>query len=397
MRKRACSRRVQSFPSPDSKISISSSSLLTASDELSAPKLKNISHVRQISADDLSDVLDAAIDAQKTGMTLTMLSIGSTAGRNSDWNFINCYLDNTVQLLDACKSMQHRLENIQGFLRSIPIGLHCLDGEHERSATVVRRAAAALESSCLRDKRHSSEMEKTMSRIRTCGKKLSMTYEDSNGSIPPELYKALSGSLAMAVLAIGKLSSATSFNSQSTDLQPPNMEHKVESWTMLKNELSRKIKLFPKKTAEIVLMEELKGADIAVQTLLKLTLAVQMGSGIATWPTEVKAVVGELQNRREQLEKTLPQLEQKIGELYRLIVALRMSILGLLSEARIEDEELVKPCSWRECQTGSNTARLQVARNWIAQTKLTKRATSLRIIGSSLRLIQSAAIKHNLL
>ncbi|KAK8967012.1 hypothetical protein KSP40_PGU000308 [Platanthera guangdongensis] len=83
----------------------------------------------------------------------------------------------------------------------------------------------------------------------------------------------------MSVLTIRKYSYATSFSSQSTGLQPPIMEPKVEPWTMLKNELSKKLKLFPKKPDEILLMEELKVVDIAVQTLLKLTLAVQMGSG----------------------------------------------------------------------------------------------------------------------
>ncbi|KAK8949716.1 hypothetical protein KSP39_PZI005760 [Platanthera zijinensis] len=82
-------------------------------------------------------------------------------------------------------------------------------------------------------------------------------------------------------------------------------------------------------------MEELKVADIAVQTLLKLTLAIQMGNGCVIRRTTVKVVVGELQSRREKLEKTLSQLEQKIGELYRLIVALRMSILGYLSDPHI--------------------------------------------------------------
>ncbi|KAK8948354.1 hypothetical protein KSP39_PZI005985 [Platanthera zijinensis] len=397
MRKRVCSR-VQSFPTPDSKVSYPSS-LLTTSDEFSAPKLTNIRYVREISAYHLSMVLDEAIDAQKMCMTLTMGSIGSTTGRNSDWNFINCYLDNTVLLLDACNNMHHRLENIQGFLRSIPIGLHCLEGEHQRSTTVLRRAAAALESSCLRDRQHSSKMEKSMSRIRTFVKKLSMTYQDTNGSISPEIYRGLSVSLAMAVLAIGNLCSATSFSAQRTGLQPQNMEAKVEMWTKLKNELSKKIKMFPKKTEEIVLMEELKVVDIAVQTLLKLTLAVQMGSGSVIRRTAVKVLLGELQSRREQLEKALPQLEQKIGELYRLIVALRMRIFGYLSEAQMEDKVgLAKSCCWRESQMGPNTARLQVARNWIiVQTNLTKRACSLGQIGSSLRLIQSAAIKPKLL
>ncbi|KAK8919088.1 hypothetical protein KSP39_PZI022125 [Platanthera zijinensis] len=108
------------------------------------------------------------------------------------------------------------------------------------------------------------------------------------------------------------------------------MEPKVEPWTMPKNELSKKLKLFPKKTDEIVLMEELKVADIAAQTLLKLTLAVQMGSDSVIRRTTVKVVVGDLQSKREQLEQKIgsPDVpERSFLEPWREIASTRKSIV----------------------------------------------------------------------
>ncbi|KAK8948582.1 hypothetical protein KSP39_PZI006114 [Platanthera zijinensis] len=363
---RTTGSEIQSFSSPDSMTFIASS------------PLQNVHRARPISAIHLSKVLDAAMDAKKISKKLAMHTIcPSTAEeRNSFCNFIKCYLDSTVLLLDAFNNMQLRIENILGFLSSIPIGQHCLVGEQEQIRNALRRAAGALESGCLRDKRHTIKTEKFLSLMRTSGEKLNMAYRGTNGSISPELNKALSASWKASVLAVVELSSATCFKSRSTNLQlPPNMvEHNQEPWTVKRDELNEKINVFRKKTDERVSMEELNAANIAAETLLKL-ISLQKGSGRIIRRIAIKTMVEEFQRRKDQLGKTLPQIEDKIRELYMLISGLRMSMLELLSEAQKEED--------------TNPAKRRVARNLIqVQKKLTKRTSSLAKLGSRLQFIK---------
>ncbi|KAK8958189.1 hypothetical protein KSP40_PGU020835 [Platanthera guangdongensis] len=347
--------RVESFPRQDSVLH------------------ENLLQVcRHISADHLSEVLDAALDAQKMGMKQAISP--NTALTESDCHFINCYLDSTILLLDACSALQLRLENIRRCIGSIPIGLHCLEGEHEPSRAVLQKAASALESSCVMVSRYGRETEISMPNLRSSGKKLRSAYQDTNDQISPEFYRALSGSWTVAVLAVGEINSAISLGSKSTNLQ-----HTAKPQKMLKNELSKKMKLFPKKMDEIMSMEELKEVDIVARTLLKLVLALQKAGGSGgsiIRRMAVKAVAEKLRMKTDQLEKTLPELKEKIGELYRLIIALRMSILGLQSEVQKEED--------------SNPANLQEGRNWAKfRTKLNRRASSLGRIGTLLQFIKN--------
>ncbi|KAL0909914.1 hypothetical protein M5K25_020824 [Dendrobium thyrsiflorum] len=322
--------KVQSFSNPESN---TLPPLSNQFEQSFVFKLKNRRQLqgRRISANQISKILDTSMVAQKMGLKLTMEAISSTSSSNLDWKFMNCYLDSTVLLLDECNNIQLRLESIRSFLDLITIGLHYLEGEHEPSRVVLQRAIAALESIHFQDhKRHYDKMEKSMHRMRKFGKKLSghkLTYRDSCDSTSPNLYKILSGSWSMAVFAIEMLQFAIYFRSLTSPYINPS---RVEPWTVLRKELSNK-KGFPRKTNETASMEELANVDLAVQTMLKL-ISARKTSGTSS--LQRMAVAGELKKRKEELEKILLLFEEKIGELYKLIVALRINMLELLSKAQ---------------------------------------------------------------
>ncbi|KAH0452812.1 hypothetical protein IEQ34_017136 [Dendrobium chrysotoxum] len=387
--------RVQSFPSPESD---TLSPLSNQFDQSCVPKLENLHQLQGslISAECLSKILDAAIVAQKLGMRLAMDAISPTTGSKSDWKFISCYLDSSVLLLDACNNIQLRLDSIRSCLGSIPIGLHYLEGEHEPSGVVLQRVVESLDFSRFRDKQHCTKIEKSMSRMRTFGKKLSghtLAYKDTGDIISPELYKALTSSWAMAVLAIRVLTYATSFRPLTNQCaQPP----KDERWAMLLNELSNKMKVSPKKANDIASMEELARTEVAAQALLKLISSWQKGANSSLRRMAVKAVAGELRRRKDELDKALPLLEENIGEFYKQIVVLRINMLGLLSKAQREDVfAMVEPFSSEENQMDTNRKQLRSGVAWdIVKRKKIGRSCSLgRIRPHCIGLIKGKILK----
>ncbi|KAH0454080.1 hypothetical protein IEQ34_018404 [Dendrobium chrysotoxum] len=367
--------RVKSFPSPKSDIS---SPLSNPFDQSFVSNIENLHKLQgsRISADDLFKILDASMVSQKMGMNVAMDAINPTTCSESDWRFINYFLDSTMLLLDACNNIQVRLKSIKNCLDSIPIGLHCLEGEHEPSKAILQQAARTLESSRFKDKRFSTKMDKSLSWMRTFGKRLNgrkLAYEDTRDSVISKVYKDLSGSWAMSILAIEVLCSATTIRS----LTNPSVQHlKVEPQTMLLNEPDKKIK---KKSENTASMEELVGAELAAQTLLKLISSWQKDGSSSLRRMAVKAVAGELRRRKQVLEKILPLLEEKIEMFYQQIVAIRINIFGLLRKAHKEEAfEMLKHSSYEEIQMDANHAQYQrdVARAKV-QTKVSTRSKSL--------------------
>lgn len=376
--------RVQSFPSPEPDLS--SPPLSNQFDQSFAPQLSNLQKLQRhrISFNGLSKTLDGSVIAQKMGMKMAIEAIDPTTCNSSDWKFINSYLDSTVLLLDACNNIQLRFESIKSCLDSIPIALHYLEGEHEPSMLVLQRAIVALDSSRFRDKRHYNKMDKSMSRMRTVGKKLSgqaqLTNQNAIDGVSPKLYKALSGSWAMAVFAVGVLNSATSFRSlTSQGIHPP----KAEPWKTLLNEVSNKIKVFPKKANENASMEELASVDLASQSLLKLISTWQKDGNCGLRRMTVKAVAGELKRRKEELEKTIPLLEEKIAELYKQIIAFRINLFGLLSKAQKKEVfEMVKHSCYEDSQMDVNVTPYQRGTVCVElKTKKIRRSCSMGRIG----------------
>ncbi|PKU86388.1 hypothetical protein MA16_Dca025195 [Dendrobium catenatum] len=307
--------------------------------------------------------------SQKMGMNIAMDAINPTTCSESDWRFINYFLDSTMLLLDACNNIQVRLKSIRNCLDSIPIGLHCLEGEHEPSKATLQQAATTLESSRFKDKRFCTKMDKSLSWMRTFD-------QDNRDNVTSKVYKALSSSWAMSILAIEVLCSATTIRS----LTNTSVHHlKVEPQTMLLNEPEKKIKKKSEKTAS---MEELVGTDLAAQTLLKLISSWQKDGSSSLRRMAVKAVAGELRRKKQGLEKILPLLEEKTEMFYQQIVAIRINMFGLLRKAHKEEVfEMLKHSSYEEIQMDANHAQDQRdAARVEVQTKVSTRSKSLALV-----------------
>ncbi|KAG0485136.1 hypothetical protein HPP92_009215 [Vanilla planifolia] len=228
--------------------------------------------------------------SQKTDLKLAVSAVARGSCTNSDLRYVDCYVDGTALLLDACVSIQDRLASLRHSLRSVRIALHYLENEHEPSGAAVRRAVEALESGDFAD---GGKPEKYVSKLKAVWKRINehaMEYKENDDSISPELYKALSGSWAMAVLGIGVLCSATSCRPPVRSIQ----SQKSDKWGTVVNELSRKTsKMHIKKTDDVATMEELAGASFAAQAILKLVSTSQMlGSNGAMKRVAVKAISG---------------------------------------------------------------------------------------------------------
>ncbi|KAG0485134.1 hypothetical protein HPP92_009213 [Vanilla planifolia] len=286
----------------------------------------------RITAARLVLLMEKAIASQKSDIALAVDAVTSGSCTDSDRRHLFCYIDSTALLLDACISIQNRLENIRHCLRSIQSVLCYLDGETDPNEATLRMVVAVLESADFDDKRNRAKLQKCMSNLRICGKKFN---EHADGDISHKLSMSLSSSWATAFLGINVLGCAISCRRHGLHAL------KADQWGATVNEVSRKTKSQKRRT-DAVAMEELIGTALAARTLLKLVSSWKKGSGnYMIKRMAVKAIAGELRRRTEELEKVLSPIEEKIGGLYWLIVSLRKSLFELISQTE-NDGEVVR-------------------------------------------------------
>ncbi|KAJ1685955.1 hypothetical protein LUZ63_017345 [Rhynchospora breviuscula] len=105
----------------------------------------------------LGKALDLTISSQK--MLIRSMSNLRSSQRLIDAKMVDEYLEDSVQLLDACNGLRERIDVINQYIKSIHIALHWINESNEPSETAIRRAQSAL-SLCEAVERRCLELEK---------------------------------------------------------------------------------------------------------------------------------------------------------------------------------------------------------------------------------------------
>ncbi|KAL5982837.1 hypothetical protein ACLOJK_016914 [Asimina triloba] len=276
----------------------------------------------------ISQALDVAIAAQKT----TAESIARARGKAA---VDDASLEDVFELLDACNCLRERMEAVRKYLESMRVAAHCLSaGGCGPNEAAFARAEAAL-GACEAMEQRRAELEKCGSSLRKLGEKLAQDREDV-GADAGELDEALSGSKAMALLACGLLSTALSFKSKrGLPTATQCRGGQCGSWSSLLHELHKELKeeMDKRRKNGGVVLDELRAVVEAAQ---KLKVLIPRQPENEMWKREIRAMVGELERNCSELEGGIKVFEEKLNELYREMISIRVALLGLVSASESE-------------------------------------------------------------
>ncbi|PIA47085.1 hypothetical protein AQUCO_01400055v1 [Aquilegia coerulea] len=261
-----------------------------------------------VSAPWLMGALNVAVAIQKVALVESLSNISI---RECDRNPVENYLEDAVELLDACNGLCNRMETVNEYVQALRIVLHSLEGRSDPNATMLKRASVVLKS-CEAMERKCAELEKCSSSL---------------GSWVKEV---LNGSKAIALFACGVFGIALSFKTKRG--LPAPCSFPTTSWSSSLHELHKEVKEeveTRKKLGSVVLVElrETVNATKTLRDLINLRLTVKK----ATHHIELDAKVEDLRRSCGKLEEWIKPLQEIVNELYRNLISTRVALLDVLS------------------------------------------------------------------
>lgn len=278
----------------------------------------------------LARALALASAAQRRLVSSASAGAGAGAGVGIDRKSVDECVEDAAELLDACAGLRDRLEMIRGYVSSMRVALHWL-GDGAAAVTARRRAAAAFAECEAVERRCGAELAKCGSNLRKLGER-ALTHakqqqqQQRHGDAQAD--EALAGARAAALLAIGALGAALAFRPRravSVGVAPPA----GAPWECALQEVQRQVKEeYERRRKEgVPCMAELDAAAAAGR-------AVQRAVAAGRPCPDAAAVVAAARRRCDELEEKVFVLDEKVGELHRELIGVRMVLLEWSQAAR---------------------------------------------------------------
>ncbi|KAJ1403959.1 hypothetical protein SESBI_26879 [Sesbania bispinosa] len=264
----------------------------------------------------LAHLLDAAITTQKIALdSLVNISYRDYADRGD----VDKYLEDNVEILDACNYFLDKIENINKYVDTLRVVVHLVDSA-KPNAVATKRALELLESCQRVMKNNHGPCLKKLLRQKLCHE--------------TELSEIMCGSKAMALMCCRFLEIGLSFDSK---IGLPTMKQSLpmsSSWLRLLLELAKQTegsaaekKLHKRRSGSSLLMTELQQTVSEARELKKQMKGKK--------ENDVKSVVERLKKSCRGLEDGLGIVEERVKDLYKSLIDVRMTLLGILSQAYI--------------------------------------------------------------
>ncbi|CAD6257564.1 unnamed protein product [Miscanthus lutarioriparius] len=293
--------------------------LATELDELRADPLAPCT-----SAAWLGRALRLAVAAQRR-----LVASGTASGATSsiDRRTIDECVDDTAELLDACAGLRDRLDTLRGYVAATRTALHWLEGGGEAAA--VRHAAAAFVECEAVERRCGAELAKCGSNLRRLGERALLRgtrqQQAATGAHCWSDEEAVSGARALALLAVSALGTALAFRPRRSVCglagHAGSGGKAAAQWECALQDVQRHVREeYDRRRKEgVPCMAELDAAAAAGRAV-----RCAVGSGRARCP---ETIVAEARRRCDELEGTVAAFEEKVGELHRELIAVRMLLL----------------------------------------------------------------------
>ncbi|CAO2141302.1 unnamed protein product [Urochloa humidicola] len=268
----------------------------------------------------LGRALSLAVASQRR---LVASSPSDTAGGGGiDRKAADECVDDTAELLDACAGLRDRLYMLRSYAASTRVALHWLEGA---SGDVAARRAAAAFAECDAIERQcgAGELAKSISNLRKLGERAASA---AGGE------EELSGARAVALLAVGALGAALAFRPRRA-VSGVAAAHRVSGktaaaqWECELQEVQRQVREeYERRRKEgVPCMAELEGMAAAARAV---RCAVAGGRRCP------ETVMAAARTRCDEMEEAVAAFEEKVGELYRELIAVRMVLLERAQRAR---------------------------------------------------------------
>ncbi|XP_073224008.1 uncharacterized protein [Cicer arietinum] len=251
----------------------------------------------------LSQFLDATIITQKIALD----SLEKISYKDVDRGDVDKYLEDNIEILDVCHYFMDKMVNINTYIDTLKVVLHLVDnnGSVKPNKVATKRAMELLESpSCQSvEKVRSSKALKKLLRQRLCHE--------------TDISEILCGSKAISLMCCKFLELGLSFDSKKIGLSTIKLSQQPtsSSWLRLLVELAKQVE------ASVDEKKELKQTVDAAKELKE-----EMKG-----ENKVKYCVERLKRRCKELEDVVEVIEERVKDLYRCLIDVRMTLLGILS------------------------------------------------------------------
>ncbi|OIW07908.1 hypothetical protein TanjilG_20009 [Lupinus angustifolius] len=256
--------------------------------------------------------LDAAITTQKIALdSLVNISYRDDVDREH----VDMYLENNIDILDACNFFMERIENLKKYADSLRVVPRFID------TNATTRALDHLDS-C-------HEIEK---QCKVVNKSLRKMLKQKLGH-ESELTEIMCGSKAMALMGCKFLELGLSFDSKAIRMPLMKQSQPMScSWMRLLHDLGKEgggsasEKKLQKMRFGPLMMIELQQTKNAAQELKEQVKGRKEKDVI-------KSTSERLKRSSRELEEGLEVIEGRVKDLYKKLIDVRMVLLGILSHA----------------------------------------------------------------
>ncbi|TVU25969.1 hypothetical protein EJB05_28492, partial [Eragrostis curvula] len=267
-------------------------------------------HAPCTSAAWLGRALAVAVAAQRRLVASSSSDTATTIDRKT----IDECVEDTAELLDACAGLRDRLDMLRSYVAATRVALHWL--EEGRGGEVAARRAAAPFAECEAvERRCGAELTKCGSNLRKLGERASKQ---------PAGDEALSGARAAALLAVGALGAALAFRARrsvsAVSVFGGGGGMAAAQWECTLQEVQRHVReeYDRRRKDGVPCMAELDAAAAAARAV---KCAVASGRQCS------ETVIAAAKARCDELEETVATFEEKIGDLHRELISVRMAVL----------------------------------------------------------------------
>ncbi|ESW15928.1 hypothetical protein PHAVU_007G114700 [Phaseolus vulgaris] len=260
----------------------------------------------------LPQLLDAAITTQKIASdSLVNICYKDCADRGA----VDKYLEDNVEILDACNYFMDKMEHIDKYVDSLRVVLHLADkggaGKPTTRALELLESCQSMEKRCKAMENHGDSCLKKMLQQKLCHE--------------TELSEVMCGSKAMALMSCRFLEVGLSFDPK-RGLPLMKMSEATSSWLRMLQELEKQAEGSAEKKK---VQRSRCWSSLLMQTEAAARELKEQMKGKKE--KEMKYAVERLKISCRELENGVEIIEERVKSLYKSLIDVRMTLLGILS------------------------------------------------------------------
>ncbi|CAO2152470.1 unnamed protein product [Urochloa humidicola] len=269
--------------------------------------------------------LSLAVAAQRR---LVASAPEKTAAGGIDRKTADECVDDTEELLDACAGVRDRLDMLRGYAAATRVALHWLEGAAHGAAggeVAARRAAVAFaECDALERRCGAGELAKSLSNLRKLGERAA-----GGGGGEEEL----SGARAVALLAVGALSAALAFRPRRA-VSGVVAAHRATGGKAATAQWECELQEVQSQVREEYERRRKDGVPYMAELDAMVAAARAVRCAVTGGRRCPEAVLAAARRRCDEMEEAVAAFEEKVGELHRELIAVRMVLLERAQRAR---------------------------------------------------------------